>query len=168
MKWRKYVNEKLKKEYKKLFAMIDHFIFMKIPNFNVVFKWRLLQEDKLKKKSHLSKKITTLATFSKPIIIGSHYNIPKAWTAFQCILTQKLTKLMKINICLFQDEYCLKCEKKCVDGMFSWFRRTYDPAGLLVCEVGAWQWPRSSIVRSAPNSGFRRSIWVQGVGPLQI
>jgi len=55
--WRKYVNEKLKKEYKKLFAMIDHFIFMKIPNFKMVFKWRLLQENKLKKKSHLNKKI---------------------------------------------------------------------------------------------------------------
>ena len=55
--WRKYANEKLKKEYKKLFAMIDHFIFMKIPNFNVVYEWRLLQENKLKKKSHLNKKI---------------------------------------------------------------------------------------------------------------
>ena len=50
LKWKKYVNEKLKKEYKKLFAMIDHFIFMKIPNFKMVFKWRLLQENKLKKK----------------------------------------------------------------------------------------------------------------------
>ena len=30
---------------------------MKIPNFNVVLKWRLLQETKLKKKSHLKKKI---------------------------------------------------------------------------------------------------------------
>jgi len=55
--WRKHVNEKLKKEYKKLFAMVDHFIFMKIPNFNVVLKWRLLQENKLKKKSHLKKEI---------------------------------------------------------------------------------------------------------------
>ena len=55
--WRKYANEKLNKEYKKLFAMIDHFIFMKIPNFNVVYKWRLLQEIKLKKKSHSNKKI---------------------------------------------------------------------------------------------------------------
>ena len=54
--WRKYVNEKLKKEYKKLFAMIDCYIFIKIPNFNAVFKWRLLQENKLKKKSHLKKK----------------------------------------------------------------------------------------------------------------
>ena len=56
-KWRKYVNEKLKKEYKKLFLMIDYLIFMKIPNFKVVFKWRLLQEKKLKKKSHSNKKI---------------------------------------------------------------------------------------------------------------
>ena len=39
--------------------MIDHFIFMKIPNFKVVFKWRLLQESKLRKKSRLNKKIMT-------------------------------------------------------------------------------------------------------------
>ena len=57
LKWRKYVNEKLKKEYKKLFVMIDHLIFMKIPNFKVVFKWRLQQEKKLKKNSHSNKKI---------------------------------------------------------------------------------------------------------------
>ena len=37
--------------------MIDHLIFMKIPNFKVVFKWRLLQEKKLKKNSHSNKKI---------------------------------------------------------------------------------------------------------------
>ena len=54
--WRKHANEKLKKEYKKLFVMIDHFIFMKIPNFNIVFKWRSLQENKLKKRSYLKKK----------------------------------------------------------------------------------------------------------------
>ena len=37
--------------------MIDHFIFMKISNFNMVFKWRLLQERKLKKGSYTTKKI---------------------------------------------------------------------------------------------------------------
>ena len=37
--------------------MIDYLIFMRIPNFNMVFKWRLLQEYKLKKKSKLKKKI---------------------------------------------------------------------------------------------------------------
>ena len=55
--WRKHANHKLKKEYKKLFAMIDYFIFMKIPYFNMVFKWRLLQERKLKKMSHIKKRI---------------------------------------------------------------------------------------------------------------
>ena len=55
--WRKYVNEKLKKEYKKLFAMIDYLIFMKVPNFNMIFKWRLLQENKLRKKSYLKTKV---------------------------------------------------------------------------------------------------------------
>ena len=55
--WRKNVNENLKKDYKRLFSMIDHFIFMKIPNFKMVFKWRLLQENKLKKKLHAKQKI---------------------------------------------------------------------------------------------------------------
>ncbi len=57
--WRKNVNEKLKKEYKKIFSMIDHLIFLKVPSFDMVFKWRLLQEKKLKKRSHLNKKIMT-------------------------------------------------------------------------------------------------------------
>ena len=39
------------------FLMIDHFIFMEVPNFDMVFKWRLLQERKLRKKSNLNKKI---------------------------------------------------------------------------------------------------------------
>ena len=56
MVWRKFVNEKLKKEYKKIFAKIDHFIFVKVPDFKMVFKWRLLQESKLKKKSYSKKK----------------------------------------------------------------------------------------------------------------
>ena len=49
LKWRRYVNEKLKKEYKKFFSMIDNLIFIKIPNFSVVFKWRLLQENSCEK-----------------------------------------------------------------------------------------------------------------------
>ena len=55
--WRKYANKKLKEEYKKLFSKIDNFIFMKVPSYGMVFKWRLLQENKLRKKSHLNKKI---------------------------------------------------------------------------------------------------------------
>ena len=55
--WRNYVNKKLKMEYKKIFTMLAHIIFMKVPNFNMVFKWRLLQENKLKKKTYLNRKI---------------------------------------------------------------------------------------------------------------
>ena len=37
--------------------MIDSYIFMKIPNFKMVFKWRFLQENKLRQKSQFRKKI---------------------------------------------------------------------------------------------------------------
>ena len=49
--WRKRVNHELKNKYKKIFSLIDILIFLKVPSFNHVYKWRLLQEKKLKKNS---------------------------------------------------------------------------------------------------------------------
>ena len=46
--WRNRVNQELKKNYKKIFRLIDKIIFLKVPSFNHVFKWRLLQEKKLR------------------------------------------------------------------------------------------------------------------------
>ena len=46
--WRKRVNLELKKNYKKIFNLIDKLIFLKVPSFEYVFKWRLLQEKKLR------------------------------------------------------------------------------------------------------------------------
>jgi D-glycerate 3-kinase len=46
--WRNRVNQELKKDYKKIFRLIDKIIFLKVPNFKHVFKWRLLQEKKLR------------------------------------------------------------------------------------------------------------------------
>ncbi len=46
--WRNTVNNELKKNYKKIFSLIDKIIFLKVPSFNHVFKWRLLQEKKLR------------------------------------------------------------------------------------------------------------------------
>ena len=66
--WRKYVNKKLKKEYKKIFSMIDHFVFMKIPNFNIVSKWRFLQERKLEKKSKSKKKVMSYGEIKRFIM----------------------------------------------------------------------------------------------------
>ena len=77
--WRKHVNEKLKREYKKLFAIIDCYIFMKIPNFNMVFKWRLLQENKLRKVLRYKKKIMS-------------YNEIKRFIMFYQRITLQMTK----------------------------------------------------------------------------
>jgi len=49
--WRKKVNYELKNKYKKIFNLIDILIFLKVPSFKYVYKWRLLQEKKLKKTS---------------------------------------------------------------------------------------------------------------------
>ena len=35
---------RIKKNYKKIFNMINTLIFLKIPSFKYVYKWRLLQE----------------------------------------------------------------------------------------------------------------------------
>ncbi len=46
--WRKTANNFLKNQYKKLFEKIDKLVYLKAPNFNNIFKWRLLQEQKMK------------------------------------------------------------------------------------------------------------------------
>ena len=46
--WRKKVNMELKNNYKKIFDSIDKLIFLRVPSFKYVYKWRLLQEKKLK------------------------------------------------------------------------------------------------------------------------
>ena len=46
--WRTKVNNELNNNYKKIFSKIDCLIFLKVPSFECVYKWRLLQENKLK------------------------------------------------------------------------------------------------------------------------
>ena len=46
--WRKKVNNLLKYEYKRLFKKVDKLVYLKAPDFNHIFKWRLVQEQKLK------------------------------------------------------------------------------------------------------------------------
>jgi len=47
-RWRRYVNDKLKYDYKDLFSYIDILIMLKIPDFSKVMEWRSLQEQKLR------------------------------------------------------------------------------------------------------------------------
>ncbi len=53
--WRKTVNKELQIKYQKIFNLIDKLIFLKVPSFKYVYKWRLLQEKKLRDKSKGSK-----------------------------------------------------------------------------------------------------------------
>ena len=46
--WRKKVNNHLKGQYKKLFNKIDKLVYLKAPNFQHIFEWRWLQEQKMK------------------------------------------------------------------------------------------------------------------------
>ena len=48
LEWRKKVNNQLKKHYNKLFNKIDKLVYLKAPDFNHIYKWRLHQEQKLK------------------------------------------------------------------------------------------------------------------------
>jgi len=57
--WRNYVNEKLRGDYAELFNLIDTWIMLKAPSFDVVYNWRLEQEQKLRASAPDSKNIMT-------------------------------------------------------------------------------------------------------------
>tara|TARA_B100001564_G_scaffold359539_1_gene381735 strand:- start:9 stop:896 length:888 start_codon:yes stop_codon:yes gene_type:complete len=65
--WRKKVNNELKTSYQKIYDLVDKIIYLKVPNFKYVLKWRLLQEKKLrlknKKKTMSNKQIKKFIMF---------------------------------------------------------------------------------------------------------
>ena len=65
--WRYRVNQELKNNYKKIFKMINKVIFLKVPSFKYVLKWRLLQEKKLRITTK-SKKVMTDTQIKKFIM----------------------------------------------------------------------------------------------------
>ncbi len=46
-RWRRYVNRQLQGPYRKLFALLDILVMLKVPSMEQVLQWRLLQEHKL-------------------------------------------------------------------------------------------------------------------------
>ena len=48
LKWRKTVNNLIKTRYKNIFNKIDKLVFLIVPHFNYIIKWRWLQEQKMK------------------------------------------------------------------------------------------------------------------------
>ncbi len=69
--WRKKVNNELKTNYKKIYSLLDKRIYLKVPSFKYVLKWRLLQEKKLrnqsKKKSMTKEEIKKFVMFYERI-----------------------------------------------------------------------------------------------------
>ena len=55
-KWRLHVNNQLKNKYSKLFDQIHSLLYLKAKNFNVLKRWRIKQEKKLKLKNKRKKK----------------------------------------------------------------------------------------------------------------
>lgn len=53
--WREKINHALKHEYQKLFSLIDFLVFLKAPDYECIFSWRLEQEHKLIKKVETNK-----------------------------------------------------------------------------------------------------------------
>lgn len=50
-RWRTYVNAKLGTDYARLFAALDGLLFLQVPDFDAVFRWRLEQEHKLRQRA---------------------------------------------------------------------------------------------------------------------
>ena len=80
--WRTTVNNELKKSYRKIFELIDKIIFLKVPNFQYVYKWRLLQEKKLKvtskgKKTMKTEEIKNFIMFYERLTKHMLKNLPK-------------------------------------------------------------------------------------------
>lgn len=48
-RWRHYINHCLKEEYTQLWQWLDYLIMLKAPSFSCVYRWRLEQENKLRK-----------------------------------------------------------------------------------------------------------------------
>jgi D-glycerate 3-kinase len=65
--WRKYVNQQLKTEYKKLYSQLNCMIYLKAKNFSLLQKWRLKQENKLWLKT---KKSSNLKIMNKGDVIN--------------------------------------------------------------------------------------------------
>jgi len=98
--WRKKVNSELKKDYNKIFNLVDKLIFLKVPSFKYVFRWRLLQEKKLRitskgKKTMNDKQIENFVMYYERITKHMLKTLPK--TADTVISIDKKHRLKSIK-----------------------------------------------------------------------
>ena len=100
--WRNKVNQELKTNYKKIFNLINKNIFLNVPNFNYVYKWRLLQEKKLilktkGKKTMNSDQIKNFIMFYERITKHMLKNLKKKAQIINHIDNQHKLKSIRFN-----------------------------------------------------------------------
>jgi len=100
--WRQKVNSELKKNYNKIFKLIDKLIFLKVPSFKYVFKWRLLQEKKLRisrkgNKVMTDKQIKNFVMYYERITKHMLKTLPKKANAVISIDNKHRLKSIKFN-----------------------------------------------------------------------
>ena len=100
--WRRTVNIELKKNYKKIFSLVDKLIFLKVPSFKYIFKWRLLQERKLRisskgNKIMTNKEVSNFIMYYERITKHMLKNLPKTSDIIINIDTKHRLKTIKFN-----------------------------------------------------------------------
>ena len=100
--WRKKVNIEIKNSYYKIFNLIDKLIFLKVPSFKYVFKWRLLQEKKLRiisksKKTMTDQQISNFIMFYERLTKHMLKILPKKAHSVISIDKQHRLKSIKFN-----------------------------------------------------------------------
>ena len=85
LKWRNYVNKQLKNKYKYLFNKMNDIIYMKVPNFSSLQKWRIKQENKLR-----------LKNIKKKFKIMTNSEVLKFMMTYQRVTQQMFKDLPKI------------------------------------------------------------------------
>ena len=100
--WRQKINSELKKDYNKIFNLIDKLIFLKVPSFKYVFKWRLLQEKKLRitgkgNKTMNDKQIENFVMYYERITKHMLKTLPKTADAVISIDEKHRLKSIKFN-----------------------------------------------------------------------
>ncbi|NOQ80012.1 MAG: phosphoribulokinase [Gammaproteobacteria bacterium] len=87
--WRKTSNQFLQKQYQTLFQQINWLLMLKAPSFDIVFQWRLLQEQKLKK-------ILATAPAATKVSLLDEYQLKRFIQHYQRLTEHNLSTIPKL------------------------------------------------------------------------
>jgi D-glycerate 3-kinase len=85
--FRRFVNDQLKSNYKSWFSKINFLVMLKVPSFDQVFEWRLLQEQKL------IEKVRIISSQGKPLKIMSENELRFFISHFERITMNMLNEM---------------------------------------------------------------------------